>query len=129
MTHYLTFDEVGITVAAIGIAMAFIVLAWNARNACKQWIASLKQPENDRIVGTEEMINDHEQRITHLEECCTEVRGKLDSDYLFQQEEKEFNKLMLESIAQLLKHSIDGNDRDGLQEMENRINKYLIDKM
>ena len=129
MTHYLTFDEVGITVAAIGIAMAFIVLTWNAVKAIKEWIASLKKPENDRINDNEETLEDHERRITHLEECCTEVRGKLDSDWQFQQEEKEFNVLMLESIKQLLKHSLDGNDKDGLKDMENRINLYLMDQL
>lgn len=120
--HYLTFDEVGITVAVIGIALAFVVLVWNAVKAIHDWRQLAKKP-------TEEVLADHEERISHLEACCEDVHGKLAGDYEFMVEEKEFNKLMLESIAQLLKHSIDGNDRDGLQSMESRINKYLLDKM
>lgn len=125
--HYLTFDEVGITFAAIAVALAFIVLVWNASKAIKEWIASLKKPENDRIDSTEEQLKDHEQRISNLEGCCVEVQTKLKNDWEFQRDETEMNRLMLKSIKQLLKHSIDGNDREGLKHMEDEIDGYLLD--
>lgn len=120
--HYLTFDEVGITVAVVATALAFIVLVWNTVKAIHDWRTMARRPTADRLA-------DHERRIERLEECCNDVHGKLASDYEFQRDEKEFNRLMLEAIAQMLKHSIDGNDVDGLKGVEGRINKYLIDKM
>lgn len=118
--HYLTFDEVGITVAVIATALAFVVLVWNAVKAIHDWRQMAKKPTADRI-------EDHEQRITRLEECCNEVRGKLQSDWEFQQQEVEMNRLVLKSIKQLLKHDIDGNDTDGLKAMEDEIDTYLVE--
>lgn len=118
--RYLTFDEVGITVAVIAVALAFVVLVWNAVKAIHDWRQLAKKPTSDRI-------EDHEQRISHLEECCAEVRGKLESDWEFQQDEMEMNRLVLKSIKQLLKHSLDGNDKEGLKRMEDEIDGYLLD--
>ena len=120
--HYLAFDEIGITIAVIAAALAFIVLVWNAVKAIIDWRNLVKKPTADRI-------DDHERRITTLEECCHEVRGKLASDWEFQQEEKEFNMLMLESIKELLKHSLDGNDTAGLVAAGKKIDKYMFDQM
>ena len=121
MVHYLTFDEVGITISAIGIALAFIVLTWNAIKAIHDWRALAKRPTTDRI-------EDHEKRIVHLEECCEEARSKLDGDWRFQEEEKEFNVIMLEAVGQLMKHALDGNDKDGLKAADEKIDKYLREK-
>lgn len=120
MTHYLTFDEVGITISVIGIALAFIVLVWNAARAIHDWRQMAKKPTTDRI-------EDHEQRISYLEGCCQEVHGKLENDYRFQENASETNRLLLKSVKQLLKHSIDGNDKDGLQTMEDEIDLYLLE--
>lgn len=127
MTHYLTFDEVGVTVAAIGILFAFIVLTWNAVKALTGFAASFKRPENERIAEHDTQLQDHEERITHLEECCDEVHGKLANDYEFQMATAETNRLLLKSIKQLLKHNIDGNDTQGLKHMEDEIDTYLLD--
>ena len=118
--HYLAFDEIGVTFAVLGIAMAFIVLVWNSVKAIHDWRTMTRKPTSDKI-------EDHERRILHLEECCDEVRGKLASDWEFRQDEIVMNRLMLKSIKQLLKHSIDGNDQDGLKAMENEIDTYLVD--
>lgn len=118
--HYLTFDEVGITIAVIAVALAFVVLVWNAVKAIHDWRQLAKKPTADRI-------EDHEQRIARLEECCSEVRGKLESEWQFQQDEMEMNRLVLKSIKQLLKHSLDGNDKEGLKRMEDEIDGYLLD--
>ena len=116
---YLTFDEVGITIAVIAVALAFIVLTWNAVKAIHDWRAMAKKPTVDRI-------EDHEQRIKTLEGCCNEVKGKLQSDWEWQQAAAEKDELMLKSIKQLLKHSVDGNDTQGLVKMEAEIDDYLI---
>lgn len=118
--HYLAFDEVGITVAVVATAFAFIVLTWNAVKAIHDWRQLAKKPTTDRI-------EDHERRISHLEGCCSEVQSKLQNDWQFQQDETEMNRLMLKSIKQLLKHSLDGNDTQGLKHMEDEIDTYLLD--
>ena len=119
--HYLAFDEIGITVAVIAVALAFVVLVWNAVKAIHDWRALAKKPTTDRI-------EDHEERIKALEKCCEEVHGKLDNDWEFQQAEVEMNRLLLKSIKQLLKHAIDGNDTAGLEAVEGEIDDYLMKK-
>lgn len=118
--HYLAYDEVGVTVAVIAIALAFVVLVWNAVKAIHDWRQLARRPTTDRL-------DDHERRISKLEECCEEVTGKLNADWEWQQDAAEMNKLLLKSIKQLLKHSIDGNDQDGLKQMEAEIDGYLVD--
>ena len=116
--HYLTFDEVGITVAGIAVALAFVVLVWNAVKAIHDWRYLVKKPTDDRI-------DDHEKRISYLEGCCEEVHGKLQNDWEFQRDEKEFNVIMLEAVGQLMKHALDGNDTDGLKAADEKIDRYL----
>ena len=120
MVHYLTFDEVGITIAVVGIALAFVVLVWNAVKAIHDWRQLARRPTTDRI-------DDHEKRISRLEECCEEVHGKLDNDWEFRQDETEINKLMLRSIKHLIQHEVDGNDKASLLQMEAEIDNWLFD--
>ena len=116
---YLTFDEVGITVAVIAVALAFIVLAWNAVKAISEWRAVLKKPTDDTIA-------DHEERIKKLESCCKDVQGKLLSDFKWQKDASEINTLMLRSIKHLIQHAVDGNDTQKLSAMEQEIDDYLF---
>ena len=119
--HYIEFSEIGVTFAVIVAAMTFVVLTWNAVRAILDWRTLAKKPTADRI-------DDHEQRISHLEECCNEVTGKLNADWKFQEEEKEFNIIVLEAVGQLMKHALDGNDTDGLKAADEKIDKYLREK-
>lgn len=123
---YLTFNEVGVTIAVIAVAMTFIVLTWNAVKAIREWLASAKKPTDDRLQEDESRIEDHEQRITHLEECCDEVQGKLLSDFKWQKDASEMNTLMLRSIKHLIQHAVDGNDTAKLKQMEQEIEDYLF---
>lgn len=117
--HYIQFSEIGVTFAVIVAAMTFVVLTWNAVKAILDWRALAKKPTVDRI-------DDHETRISELESCCKEVRGKLKSDWDFRQDEMEMNQLMLKSIKRLLQHAVDGNDTQKLVEMEQEIDDYLL---
>lgn len=119
--HYIQFSEIGVTFAVIVAAMTFVVLTWNAVRAILDWRTLAKKPTTDRIT-------DHEQRLSNLEACCSEVRGKLKADWDFQQDEKDFNLIMLEAVGQLMKHALDGNDTDGLKMADEKIDKYLREK-
>ena len=123
---YIPYESLGVTVAVIVAAMTFVVLTWNAVRAIVDWRKLAKKPTEDKFAATDERISDHEERISHLEECCSEVRGKLQSDWEWQQASAEKDELMLRSIKQLLKHSVDGNDTSGLIKMETEIDDYLI---
>ncbi len=116
---YLTFDEVGITIAVIAVALAFVVLTWNAVKAIHDWRQLAKKPTDDRIA-------DHEERIKKLETCCKDVQGKLLSDFKWQKDASEMNKLMLRSIKGLMQHAVDGNDTQKLKDMEQEIDDYLL---
>ena len=116
---YLTFDEVGITVAVIAVALAFVVLAWNAVKAIHDWRQLTRKPVADTIA-------DHELRISKLEDCCEEVQGKLVNDRKFQQANIAMNQLVLKSIKHLLQHAIDGNDTAKLEQMEQEIDEFLL---
>ena len=126
---YLTFNEVGITFAAIAAACAFIVLVWNCIKAIKEWITSLKKPTEDHIGDVEAKVDDHEERIGHLESCCNEVQGKLSSDYQFQKEQIEVNRLVLKTLKTLSQHAVDGNDTAKLEQREQEIDKFLLDHL
>ena len=117
---YIPYDHIGITLAVIGIAMAFVVLTWNAIRAIHDWRAMSQKP-------TAETLSDHGQRIHKLEEHMEDIDRKLDGDWAFRQREVEMNKLMLRAIRGLLAHSIDGNDVSALKELDKEIGNYLVD--
>ena len=117
---YIAYDQLGITAAVMCAALAFVVLVWNAVKAIHDWRALAKKPTADKL-------EDHERRIVNLEKCCEEVHGKLENDWAFQQAEVEMNKLLLQAIRSLLKHSIDGDDVESLKEMDQKIGDYLVE--
>ena len=116
---YIPYESLGVTAAVIAAALAFMVLTWNAVKAIHDWRALAKKP-------TDERIEDHERRISSLEECCSEVRGKLQSDWEWQRDASDMNKLMLRSIKHLIQHAVDGNDTQKLKDMEQEIDDYLL---
>lgn len=117
---YISFDELGITVAVIGIALAFLVLTWNAVKAIHDWRQLARKP-------TAETLSDHGQRIHKLEEHVEDIDRKLDGDWEFRQREAETNRLMLRAIRGLLAHGINGNDVDNLRALDKEIGNYLVD--
>ncbi len=116
---YIPYESLGITAAVMAAALAFLVLVWNAVKAIHDWRMLARRPTSDTLA-------DHEQRIQKLEECCAEVRGKLDSDWKWQQDAADMNKLMLRSIKGLMQHALDGNDTDKLRQMEQEIDDFLL---
>ena len=119
--NYIPYDNVGITIAVIGAALAFIVLVWNAVKAISEWRKMAHKPTDDKF-------QDHETRISTLESWVKKADLKLDEDYAFQQDEVLFNQLMLKSIKQLLQHEIDDNDKQGLIDMEKEIDEFLMQR-
>ena len=125
--QYLTFEQIGITFAVVALAFSSIILVLNTVKAIREARDQAKKPTEDRFKEHDGKLQDHEERIVTLEQCCEEVHGKLENDYEFQKNAAETNKLILKSIKQLLKHSIDGDDTDGLHAMEDAIDNYLVE--
>ena len=120
--EYLTYDQIGITVAVIAAALAFVILVGNAVKTMAEWRQRATKPTDDTLA-------DHEKRISDLEECCEEVQGKLKNDFKFQEEQAEVNRMVLKSLKSLLQHAVDGNDTKNLEQREQEIDKFLLDHM
>lgn len=127
---FLPYDDIGITIGVLGIALAFIVLVWNAVKAIKEW----RQMANKPLTHVQEQLNTIQPqiipnlgvRLESIEKRLAEHDTKLAKDWEFQQDETEFNKLMLKAIKQLLAHEIDDNDKEGLVNMEKEIDDFLL---
>ena len=102
-------------IAAISGASAAVVKFWR-----------FAHKESD---ANTERIDDHEQRISELERCCDENKDKLESDYKFQQEQTEVNRMVLKSLKTLLQHEVDGNDRAKLEQREQEIDQFLLEHL
>jgi len=80
----------------------------------------------DRIVQTVKLAkkptDDLEKRVSDLERKILENYDKRITDI------EKGNKVTQKAILELLKHSIDGNNVDGLKKAEKDLSDYLIDK-
>lgn len=80
----------------------------------------------DRIVQTVKLAkkptDDLEKRVSDLERKILENYDKRITDI------EKGNKVTQKAILELLKHSIDGNNIDGLKKAEKDLSDYLIDK-
>lgn len=111
-------------IVLLGMCALIAAVSGACAAATKFWRYAHKQSDENA-----EKLDDHEKRIATLEECCTEVKGKLESDWKWQQDATEMNRLVLKSLKSLLQHEIDGNDKAKLEEREQEIDKYLLDHM
>lgn len=108
-------------VVLLGICALIAAVSGACAAATKFWRYAHKQSDENA-----EKLADHEHRISDLEGCCSEVRGKLQNDYQFQQDEIEMNRLVLKSLKTLIQHVVDGNDLGKLEQREQEIDEYLL---
>lgn len=83
----------------------------------------------DKIVNTvkatKNPIDDLKRRVEELERKNAEIYPKYDKKIL---EIESGNRVTQKALLELLKHSIDGNNIDGLKEAEKRLSDFLIEK-
>lgn len=74
----------------------------------------IRRPEHKQ----DEMLQDHEKRISELEE-------KTENDYSDIKKLQEEMAMMLRAVMALVSHSLDGNNKDELKDSKKEINVYL----
>lgn len=112
-TMYSLSDIISIFLAACGgIAVIGAAIVWIARA-----VGFLKKPE----VEQDAKLEDHETRIKELERKTAKSSDQVTS----LQEEM---KILLMGTHALLRHAIDGNDKESLKQAESDIIKFLNNK-
>ena len=115
-----SFDDVTTFFLVLLAVLAVIVLIGNATTA----IGKIKGKHDEPLEKVEHRVDDLEGRMVRVEE-------KLDNDWEFRQEEIDFNKLILQSMKQIVKHltkaSDDENERKQLESVETDIDRFLIE--
>lgn len=112
------------TIVLLGICALIAAISGASAAVVKFWRYAHKDSE-----ANTEQLADHERRISSLENCCKDVQGKLQSDWRYQQEQTEVNRMVLKSLKSLLQHAVDGNDTDKLEQREQEIDRFLFDHM
>lgn len=69
-----------------------------------------------------------DERLTDLEERMTRAEEKLASDKKEFERYEEGNKIVMQSLLALMRHSIDGNHVDNLKEAAKHLDDYLVNK-
>lgn len=77
----------------------------------------IRKPEHRQ----DEILKDHEQRITVLE-------TKTDKDYVSITELQKEMSMILRAVVAIMKHEINGNDTADLKQAQREIEEYLISK-
>lgn len=87
-------------------------------------VEKLKAPEkeqNDRLDKIDRRLDDHDKIIEQFKEYFA------NDDNRFKAIEKS-NKVTQTALLALLKHSLNGNDKESLREAEKSLEEYLIEK-
>ena len=83
----------------------------------------------DKIVTTikaaKNPVDDLKKRVDDLERKISDSYPRYDSKI---EVNEDGNRVVQRAILELLKHSIDGNNIDGLKDAEKELSKYLISK-
>ena len=110
-----------ITLAIIGGALVFI----NFYNAIRDLAKSTKQPTND----LEERVSLLEKKLEfEIKATFVEYDARFGRDKQKIESIEEGNKVTQQALLALLKHSIDGNNIEGLEKAESRLSDYLINR-
>lgn len=114
MNMAVTFTPVQLFSVTLAICGAIITLS-GALTALAKWISKLREPEdrqNERITNIELLLAKHDEYLS---------RDKARLDRL------EFgNEAIQEALLALLDHALNENNKKGLSEAKEKLQKYLI---
>lgn len=110
-----------VTLAIIGGALVFI----NFFNAVKDLVKSTKQPTNN----LEERVSLLEKKLEfEIKATFAEYDARFGRDKQKIEAIEEGNKVTMQALRALLKHSIDGNNIEGLEKAEEKLSEYLVNR-
>ena len=107
----------------LGICTAIVTIA-GAVGVVAKVIERARAPEkkqNERLDEIDKRLNEHDKIIEQFKEYFT------NDDNRFKAIEKS-NKVTQTAILALLKHSLNGNDKESLIQAEKSLEAYLIEK-
>jgi hypothetical protein len=107
----------------LGICTAIVTIA-GAVGVVAKVIEKARAPEkkqNERLDEIDKRLNEHDKIIEQFKEYFT------NDDNRFKAIEKS-NKITQTAILALLKHSLNGNDKESLIQAEKSLEEYLIEK-
>ena len=124
------FDDVTTFILMLIGLMTFIVLTFNVSQAVRTWKNQGKQPLEkleDKIEEIEpKIVPNLEVRLSHIEKTVERHEEKLQADWAFREETKDFERLMISSMKTLVEHLGDSEEKD-IDDLGKELDKYLID--
>ncbi len=124
------FDDVTTFILMLIGLMTFIVLTFNVSQAIRTWRNQGKQPlqklEEEIHELQPQIVPNLEDRLASIDRRLSRAEEKLDGDWEFRASTIEFNKLMLRTMKELIKHEVSGNDVSELRALEKEIDNFLV---
>ena len=115
-----TFDQVSTFFVVFVAILGLVILIGNVASTLKKWRSEHYEP-----------LEKVEGRVDNLEDRMEKVEEKLVHDWDFRQEELEFNKLMMLSMKQIVKHlthtAKDDREVEQLEAVEGDIDRFLVE--
>lgn len=123
MNNEITFTPAELVALILGISTTIVTIS-AAIGVIIKVIDKARAPEkeqNERLDKIDRRLDDHDKIIEQFKEYFT------NDDNRFKAIEKS-NKVTQTALLALLKHSLNGNDKESLKEAEKSLEEYLIQK-
>lgn len=102
--------DIRTTLVVLTIVFGFIITTLTLINALRKEKERSSQPMNE----AKTQLADHEKRLVKLESAATTNVTE--------------NRLMMRMQLALVRHAIDGNNVEGLRDMREEVQNYLVNK-
>ena len=123
MDTVISFTPAQIIAAVLAICGAIITIS-AAIGVITKAIEKTREPENNQ----NKRLDEHDKRLSALEEIAGKFKEYFDNDDKRFKEIEKSNKITQAALLALLKHSLNGNDKESLKNAEKSLEEYLIDK-
>lgn len=123
MNNEISFTPAELVALILGISTTIVTIS-AAIGVIIKVIDKARAPEkeqNERLDKIDRRLDDHDKIIEQFKEYFT------NDDNRFKAIEKS-NKVTQTALLALLKHSLNGNDKESLKEAEKSLEEYLIQK-
>lgn len=123
METVISFTPAQIIAVILAICGAIVTIS-AAIGVITKAIEKTREPENTQ----NKRLDEHDKRLSALEEIAGKFREYFDNDDRRFKEIEKSNKITQAALLALLKHSLNGNDKESLKNAEKSLEEYLIEK-